>query len=49
MLGEPPDGILHLLDFMCKAPKATDSTFCVAINAKRARSRQTILPDDLAR
>ena len=38
MLGEPPDGILHLLDFMCKAPKATDSTFCVAVNAKHERS-----------
>ena len=44
MLGEPPDGILHLLDFMCKAPKATDSTFCVAVNAKHERSQFLRVP-----
>ena len=32
MLGEAPNGILHLLDFQCKAPRATEASFCLAVN-----------------
>ena len=39
MLGEPPSGILHLLDFQCKAPKASDQAFCLAVNQTHGHSQ----------
>ena len=39
MLGDPPSGILHLLDFQCKAPKASDHGFCLAVNQTHGHSQ----------
>ena len=39
LLGAPPNGILHLLDFQCKAPRATETSFCLAVNQTHGASQ----------
>ena len=34
LLEAPPNGIFHLLDHQCKAPQASENSFCMAVNMK---------------
>ena len=39
MLCATPVGVLHLLDFQCKAPRATEASFCLAVNQTHGASQ----------
>ena len=43
LLATPPNGILQLLDFQCKAPRASDETFCLAVNQKHGGGASSFL------
>ena len=44
LVASPPNGILQLLDFQCKAPSATDGSFCVAVNGQHGASQFLRVP-----
>ena len=39
LLCKTPVGVLHLLDFQCKAPRATEASFCLAVNQTHGASQ----------
>ena len=44
LVAAPPNGILQLLDFQCKAPSATDGSFCAAVNGQHGASQFLRVP-----
>ena len=44
LIGAPPNGILNLLDHQCRAPQASESSFCMAINLKHKDSNFLTVP-----
>ena len=40
----PPNGILHLLDHQCRAPNASEQSFCAAVNEAHGRTRSSRCP-----
>ena len=44
LIGAPPNGILNLLDHQCRAPQASESSFCMSVNLKHKDSNFFAVP-----